>query len=112
MADEKPVPVPFFDWYGIWASHRKEEPDADAAPPIIRKEVSVLAADDGERFVSDLESALGYGVDVFAWADPDAQMPAQSEADLRELAERVREAEGSRVLLVPDDGAFRVLSYE
>ena len=49
---------------------------------------------------------------MLAWADPDAQMPAQSEADIRELAERVKEADGSRVLLVPDDGAFRVLSYE
>ncbi len=44
--------------------------------------------------------------------DPDASAPAQSKADLSELAERVSEAEGSRVLLVPEDGAFRVLSYE
>ena len=27
MTDGEPVPVPFFDWHGIWASHRKEEPD-------------------------------------------------------------------------------------
>jgi hypothetical protein len=62
--------------------------------------------------VRDLESTLGYGVELLAWADPDASAPAQSKADLSELAERVSEAEGSRVLLVPEDGAFRVLSYE
>ena len=99
-------------YWMVYRSDREAEPDTDAAPPIERKDVSVLAADDGERIVNDLESALGYEVEVLAWADPDAQMPAQSEADIRELAERVKEADGSRVLLVPDDGAFRVLSYE
>ena len=99
-------------YWMVYRSDQQAKPEADAAPPIRRKEVSVLAGDDGERFVSDLESALGYGVELLAWADPDASEPAQSEADLSELAERVSEAEGSRVLLVPEDGAFRVLSYE
>ena len=27
MRDEEPVPRPFIDWYGVWASHRKIEED-------------------------------------------------------------------------------------
>ena len=96
----------------VYRSDREAEPEAEAGPPVVVKEVSVLVADDGEALVAGLESALGYGVEVLAWADPDAGAPAQSNADLANVAERVSEAEGSRVLLVPEEGAFRVLSYE
>ena len=60
----------------------------------------------------DLEVTLGYGVDVFRWVDPDARLPLLNAVERDELAQRIHDAAGRNVLLVPTGTAVRVLSYE
>ena len=54
MTDSHPVPTPFIDWYGIWPSHRKEEPDGriwSQAPPRGIK-LSIEQARKSDQFVA------------------------------------------------------------
>ena len=77
-----------------------------------KKSVTVLAGPDGWELVSELERALGYAVTPLEWADGDARTPRLSPDDVEELARRVGSLMGSRVLIVPDNGAVRLFSYE
>ena len=77
-----------------------------------KKSVTVLAGPDGWEFVSELERALGYAVTPLEWADGDARTPRLSADEIEELARRIGDLIGSRVLVVPDNGSVRLLSYE
>ena len=77
-----------------------------------RKAVTVLLHEDGTAFLRDLEEALGYGVSPLRWADADASTPELSEAGVQDLAQRISDASGPSVLVVPDDTTVRVLSYQ
>jgi len=77
----------------------------------VRKDVSILVNSGGEGFVRSLEGALGYRVTTLRWADPDASLPALSDDDSQSLAQRVTDASGNRVLLIPNGTGVRVLSY-
>ena len=97
----------------VYRQDRRLEPAAAAlAERYVRKSVTALVSRGGETFVQELEAELGYRMNTFLWADPDAMLPELSEADLSDLARRVSDAPGTGVLLVPDDKIFRVLSYE
>ena len=100
-------------YWMVYRQDRLAEPEAIApAERRIRKEVAVLVQEGGEAFVPNLETALGYRVTILRWVDPDAIWPELSEAACEELARRVTDANGERVLLVPDGAAVRVLSYD
>ncbi len=97
----------------VYRQDRRLEPAAAAlAERYVRKSVTALVSRGGETFVQELEAELGYRMNTFLWADPDAMLPELSEADLSDLARRVSDTPGTGVLLVPDDKIFRVLSYE
>ena len=79
--------------------------------PQVRKDVAVLVGEGGSGLVRQLEAALGYRVTTLRWADANASMPELSDEECGQVAARVGEAAGSRVMLIPDGGTVRVLSY-
>ena len=103
--------VPYY-WMVYRQDRKAEAVTPAAAPPTLRKEVTVLVAEDADRFIGALEATLGYGVETLLWADADARSPELSEDQLHELAQRIRDAAGASVLLVPDGASVRVLSYD
>ena len=76
-----------------------------------RKSVTVLINEEGAAFLEGLEAALGYRVSPLHRADPDAGHQGLSLEEFQALAQRIGDAEGANVLLVPEDGGVRVLSY-
>ena len=87
----------------------KDEGDKDEKPP--RKAVTVLVSEGGMGFVGELEEVLGYRVSPLRWADPEAGALQVSGLELRELTQRISDAPGPNVLLIPDESGVRVLSY-
>ena len=87
----------------------KDEGDKDEKPP--RKAVTVLVSEGGMGFVGELEEVLGYRISPLRWADPEAGALQVSGLELRELAQRISDAPGANVLLIPDESGVRVLSY-
>lgn len=121
--------VAFLPYYwAIYAQDRAAAPEtptaetaplADAAtdsidvpPPEPTKEVTLLAGADADALIQGLQAALGCPVSTLRWADEDAATPALSDEACAQIAQRVSDAPGSRVLLAPDGGGLRVLSYE
>ena len=103
----------FLPYY--WLVYRQDKREELAAEPqpirLIRKDVTVLAVDDGAPFVGMLETALGYPVSVRRWADSDARTPQLTPQELDELAARIAAAAGHGVLVIPDGEGMRALSY-
>ena len=98
----------------VYEQDRQAEPEEELAPtprPVVRKEVAVLAMDAGDPFLARLEAALGYPVVVHRWADPDARTPDLTVEECEQLVETIASAAGDRVLVIPDQGGVRVLSY-
>ena len=85
------------------------EPAAQAPAP--RKAVTVLIAEGGGAFLSQIEAATGRNVRVLRRADPDVGVPELSADDLQGLQRRVAEAAGIQVLLVADRAGVQVYSY-
>lgn len=123
--------VAFLPYYwSIYAQDRDAAPEtppsetaplADAAAPTDAtatvaptptKEVTLLAGDDADALINGLQAALGYPVTALRWADADAITPTLSDDACAQIAQRVADAPGSRVLLAPDCDGLRVLSYE
>ena len=98
-----------YHWLVYREDRRLAGPDE---PARTKKSVTVLAGPDGWEFVSELERALGYAVTPLEWADGDARTPRLSADETAELARRIGDLIGSRVLVVPDNGSVRLLSYE
>ena len=99
-------------YFMVYRQDRQAEPET--LEPVARrrrKEVSILVSEDGNELVRNLEAALGYRITALRWADPDIRLPALSEVDYEELARRIDDAAGQRVLLVPNESEVRVLSY-
>lgn len=80
--------------------------------PTPAKEVTLLAGGDTDALIKGLQAALGYPVAALRWADADATTPTLSDEACAQIAQRVAEAPGSRVLLAPDGDGLRVLSYD
>ena len=97
----------------VYRSDRRATTELEGADeePRARKAVTALVDRTGAAFLAGLEAALGYKISVLDWADTGAGLPEMSEAALEELAQRVGDAAGPNVLLVPDDDTIRVLSY-
>ena len=98
-----------YHWLVYREDRRLAGPDDERMP---KKAVTVLAGPDGWEFVAELERALGYAVTPLEWADGDARTPRLSADDVDELARRVGNLLGGKVLIVPDNGAVRIFSYE
>ena len=99
-----------------WMVYRRDrstevEPAARGTPGRTRKDVTVLVREDAQAFIRELEASLGYRVSTLSWADPDATMPQIADSLHQELAQRIDDASGVRVLLIPDREGVRVLSY-
>ena len=85
----------------------------ESMPAAPRKDVALLAGGgNADGLARELEAALGYRVAVWRWADADADTPALSDEALASVARRVADAEGGRVLLLPDGDELRVASYD
>ena len=80
--------------------------------PTPAKEVTLLAGGDADALIQGLQAALGYPVSMLRWADADAATPALSDDACAQIAQRVADAAGRRVLLAPEGDGLRVLSYE
>ncbi len=104
-----------YHWLVYRQDRRADLQDELAAEPQpvrpTRKDVTVLAIDDGAPFVGMLETALGYPVSVRRWADPDARTPQLAPQEFDELAGRIAAAAGHSVLVIPDGEGIRALSY-
>ena len=101
-----------YHWF-VYRQDRQAEPETPtAAQPRRRKDVTVLAGRSAESFVRSLEAAIGHGVGVLAWADPDAGFPDLDEEQYQDIAQRVADAAGRNVLLVPEGESVKVLSYD
>jgi hypothetical protein len=99
-----------------WSVYRTDRaaapaPEDPTTSPRPSKQVSLLALEGSDEFVRGLEEALGHSVEVLAWADAEAVVPSMTQAGLSDLARRVNDALGRRVLLLPDGHEFRLLSY-
>ena len=73
--------------------------------------MTVLSGPGAEEIIADIERTLGYRVETFAWAEAEGAAGTMEPEQLRELAERVSGAGGSRVLITLDSSGARVLSY-
>ena len=87
-----------------------DRPEHEVEAPT-RKVVTALVGENGAEFLDELQAVLGYAVSPLDWADPDADQPELSPQEYQALAQRIVDAEGAHVLLVPEGGAVRVLSY-
>ena len=98
----------------VYRHDREAAPDTTAPKDRkrVKKDVTVLVSEGGPVFVRDLEDALGYRVATLRRADPHPGPPKYSEEQFLELAERVRDAAGQSVLLIPERAEVRVFSYD
>lgn len=97
-------------YWGVYKQDRDASPEVRVERPT-RKDVTVLTGQGAGGFVTDLETALGHRVTTLRWADADASQPQLSEAECQQLAARINEATGPRVILIPQGEGVRVLSY-
>ncbi|MCL0028781.1 DUF5671 domain-containing protein [Dehalococcoidia bacterium] len=94
--------------------------DRAAEPPVIKqgstsrtsKQVSLLVPEGSAKLISEVEQALGQRVKVLNWTDTEAVVPLLTEQEFFGLANRVADAVGNSVILVPHGGDIRVLSYK
>ena len=113
----------FLPYY--WTVYRQ---DQDAAPEIMledspvisdpvegqppRKPVTLLAADDANALVGQIQDALGYDIETLRWADTDVVMPALTDEACAQVAQSIADAPGRYILLIPDGEQLRVLSHD
>ena len=97
----------------VYRQDRRAEPEVSLpeAPRHVRKEVIVLVSDGNDDLVRGIEAELGYRVSTFLWADPGATTPQLEGDQFEDLARRVDDTVGERVLLIPNGTTFQVLSY-
>ncbi len=98
-----------------WITYRRDrelEPDAETQPTPVRKHVTLLTAPGGEDLARAVEDALGQPITLASWSDPDAYVPSLDPDELTRVAEAVASAPGSRVMLIPEPTALRVISHE
>ncbi len=103
--------VPYY-WMVYMADRKEVGARTPAEEPRPRKAVTVLASEAGMAFVRGLEEALGYGVSPLNWADADAVSPELDEGEVERLAQRIGDAAGLNVLVIPEGASVRILSYE
>ncbi|GBD13685.1 hypothetical protein HRbin24_01721 [bacterium HR24] len=93
----------------VMLEDQRRSPAAPAARPV--KAITVLVPQGGDAFVRGLEARLGARVRVLFRADPGVGLPLVSAETLGEVADRVAQAAGPRVLVVADAEGVRVYSY-
>lgn len=76
------------------------------------KAVTVLVTDVDVGFVHALEAVLGYEVFSLSWADTEATLPDLTEKTLQDLGQRIIDASGPKVLIVPYGDMVQVFSYQ
>ena len=102
--------LPFLLYFWHINRHDRElEPDR---PKPRRRSVAVLSGPGAGEAIAAIERTLGYRVEVFAWAESDGEAGSMGQDQLRELADQVARARGSRVLITLDSSGARVLSYD
>ncbi len=101
--------VPYY-WL-VLQEDRQAIGERAARPAAPRKSVTVLMAEGGGTFLSQIEAVLGEKVRVLHRVDPGIAVPDLSAEDFENLERRIAEAAGSRVLLVPDATGVQLYSY-
>ena len=81
-------------------------------PPPVRKVVIVLATEAAEPLVEQLESRLGYPIQLWRRLDIEAGAPAITEEEISITQQRIAQAPGDRVLLTIDASGVQVVPYE
>lgn len=109
--------VPYY-----WAVYRDDqdaapETETDLVPEAAeeqspRKHVALLSPVGADALVRQIQDAIDYDIDTLPWADSDAITPTLTDEECTQLARSIADAPGSYVLLIPDAGAVRVLSYD
>ena len=84
------------------------EPEQESAPAPLSKHVMALVSAEGAATVASLERALGTTIERRIRADA-AGAPSLSDDEESAIAERIREAPGSEVVLVVDDAGVRIV---
>ena len=99
-----------------WAIYRDDQtylPDSGReTPAIVRKRVTILTPDRGSALAAGIGGALGYAVREARWSDPDAFAPALDSDAIARVADEISQSDGSSVLLIPECGGLRVVSYD
>ena len=102
--------LPFLLYF--WQINRGDREIEPARAKPRRRSVAVLSGPGADAVIADIERTLGYRVETFAWAEAEGAVGAVEPDQLRDLAERVSAARGSRVLVTLDSNGARVLSYD
>ena len=102
--------LPFLLYF--WSIHRRDREREPVRVTVERRSVAVLSGPGGGAVVAELERALGYGVETFAWAESEGPVEPLDPNQVRDLTERISGATGSRVLVTLDSSGARVLSYD
>lgn len=84
------------------------EPEQPSTPAPLSKRVTALVSAEGTAAVEALEQALGTSITRRIRADA-AGAPSLSDNEASAIAERIREAPGSEVMLVVDDDGVRIV---
>lgn len=103
-------------YWGVYRQDRDAMPEEpQPQPDVVRqfyKPVLLLMGEDGGVMERRLSNALGYEVETLRWADADATVSVLSDEEYVQVAQDIADAAGSRVVLIPDGGGLRVLSYD
>ena len=99
-----------------WAVYRQdrafypEDADAEAAPPIARKEVILAAAPElSDDLAAALEANLGYPVRTLAESDSQTFADAPDADALATAARAIAESDAPRALVIAERGGLRVI---
>ena len=102
--------LPFVLYY--WSILRQDRASEPVKERAVHRTVAVLSGPGGERFIADLEQALGYRVEAFDWIDSEGPVQSFDPGRVQEIAVGVSAAPGSKVLITLDVNGARILSYD
>jgi hypothetical protein len=102
--------LPFLLYF--WHVNRNDREIEPTRAKPRRRSVAVLSGPGAEEAIAAIERTLGYRVESFAWAESEGEAGSMDQDQLRDLAERVAAARGSKVLITLDSSGARVLSYD
>jgi len=106
-----PVGVILTYYWMVYRVDRKKSPDAPAGISYNRKAVTAFVRDIELPFIHEIESALGYQVDHILLAGYETDQSDLSSTNPHDVAKRISDTKGSKVLIVPDSAGFKVFSY-
>lgn len=98
----------------MYLTDRPEEPAVIKRGLTLRtnKQVSLLIPESSAKLTSEMEKTLGQMVEIFNCTDTEPVVPLLTDQEFFDLTNRVIDAVGNSMILLPDCGGIRVLSYK